>query len=207
MKKRRSDVVTVGLTGGIGAGKSTALAMFAELGALTFSADRVVHELYQSEPCRTALAAHFGRDVLTSEGLVDRRRLARLVQGRTEELRWLERLTHPLVRERLQSFVEQAPSGSVVVCEVPLLFEAGYESLFDLVVSVEASPEVRRQRSVHDFGPELFGELEALQSSTARRTAGSDLVFVNDGSEAELRAFVEGVYQQAHDRLRQANSR
>jgi len=194
---RRHDVVTVGLTGGIGAGKSTALSMFADLGALTFSADQVVHELYETEGCKAVLVGHFGPEILTERGRVDRQRLASLVQQKPEELRWLEGLTHPLVRERMQSLVDEAPAGSVLVFEIPLLFEAGFEGDFDLVVTVEASDATRRRRSPHRFGPELFSQLEALQASSERRQSGSHLAFMNEGDLRDLRTFVEEAYRKA----------
>jgi dephospho-CoA kinase len=93
--------------------------------------------------------------------------------------------------------VKAAPAGSVVVCEVPLLFEAGYEQLFDLIVTIEAGSDTRRQRSVHDFDLGQFSELEQLQHSTEQRVAGSDLVFFNDGHVDEMRAFVHEAYQRA----------
>ena len=120
----RSDVVAVGLTGGIGAGKSTALSMFREQGALTTSADEIVHDLYSRPEYVALLVEHFGRDIVDERGGVDRRRLAGMVKGRREELRWLEQLTHPLVeRERfdgavfdefegLQASTEKRVSGS-----------------------------------------------------------------------------------------------
>jgi len=201
VSRGRRDLFTVGLTGGIGAGKSTALALFGALGALTFSADEVVHGLYREETCKKALLQEFGPAVLTTTGEVDRRRLAQLVRGRPDRLRWLEGLTHPLVHERLERFIASAPSGSVVVCEIPLLFEAGYGGMFDLIVTIEASPSVRRQRSVHGFGLDQFEEFEGLQATAERRRAGSDVVFVNDGSRAELEKFVKEVYALAQKQL------
>jgi dephospho-CoA kinase len=197
LTRERPDVVAVGLTGGIGAGKSTALRFFAESGALTLSADEVVHQLYLRADVKRALAEHFGPEVLTTDGEVDRRCLAEAVRGRPEQLAWLESLTHPLVGEEIARFIREAPAGAVAVCEVPLLFEVGMSCLFDLVVTVEAGSEARRRRSVHSFGPDMFGELEALQASSERRVAGSDLVFFNDGEIEHLRAFVREAYERA----------
>ena len=191
-------MVAVGLTGGIGAGKTTALRFFAEAGALTLSADEVVHQLYARDDVKQALIGYFGPSVLDLQGELDRRRLAEAVRGRPERLAWLETTTHPLVGEELFRFIREAPAGSVVVCEVPLLFEAGMEDRFDLVVTIEAAAEDRRERSTHDFGMDMFGEFEALQASSERRVAGSDLAFFNDGDFEHLRAFV----RQAHERAR-----
>ncbi len=191
-------MVAVGLTGGIGAGKTTAVRFFADAGALTLSADEVVHQLYGRADVKQALTGYFGPSVLDSQGEVDRRCLAEAVRGRPDRLAWLENLTHPLVGEELFRFIREAPAGSVVVCEVPLLFEAGMEGRFDLVVTIEAAAEDRRKRSTHDFGMEVFGEFEALQASSERRVAGSDLAFFNDGDFEHLRAFV----RRAHERAR-----
>jgi dephospho-CoA kinase len=193
----RSGTVALGLTGGIGAGKSTALAIFRELGALTVSADELVHELYGCPEVSADIGLRFGSDVLDEEGKVNRARLAALVRGRREELRWLEDLVHPLVGSAIERRIDTAPIGTVVVCEVPLLFESGLDRLFDLVVTVEADRDVRRERSIHGFDSEMFADLESLQASTEERTAASDLCFHNDGDIGHLREFVRGAYSQA----------
>jgi dephospho-CoA kinase len=195
--RERADVVSVGLTGGIGAGKSTALRFFFEAGALTLSADTVVHQLYLHADIKETLALQFGHEVIGADGAVDRRRLAEVVRGSREALGKLEVLTHPLVASEIKRFIADAPAGAVVVCEVPLLFETGWQSMFDLVVTVEAGPEARRGRSIHAFGLEQFGELEALQASSERRVAGADLAFFNDGHIDHLRAFVRQAYERA----------
>jgi dephospho-CoA kinase len=195
--RERADVVAVGLTGGIGAGKSTALGFLGACGALTLSADEEVHRLYQREHVVRALAERFGSGVLALGGQVDRRALAAAVRGKREELAWLEALMHPLVGEEIERFISEAPAGSVVVCEVPLLFEAHMRGLFDLVVSIEAGADARRERSVHAFPPEQFGELEALQASSERRVAGSDMSYFNDADAEALRSFAGEVYERA----------
>ncbi len=194
-------VVTIGLTGGIGAGKSTALALFGELGAITMSADQLVHQLYARPLVAAEIEARFGPGVLDCQGAVDRSLLAESVRGRRRELRWLEKLTHPLVAEEIERRISDAPEGTVVVCEVPLLFESGFERLFDLVVTIEAGSETRRLRSTHDFDIHMFSELEALQASGERRVAASDLSFFNDGDREELRGFVQEAYARALELL------
>ncbi len=201
MSHERRDVVAVGLTGGIGAGKSTALAMFKELGALTVSADQVVHDLYSQSGSSAIVAARFGPNVLNGQGVVDRARLAEAVRGRPDELAWLEGFTHPRVADTIRRRIRSASPGTVVVCEVPLLFEAGYEDMFDLIVTVEAGSENRRRRSIHNFDIEQFSEFEQLQASEELRTAGSNLVFVNDGSLNDLREFVGQAYERAQTLL------
>jgi dephospho-CoA kinase len=199
-RRKGSDgrgVVAVALTGSIGAGKSTALAMFAECGALVLSADELVHRLYARPEVAAQVAEHFGRKVLDKSGTVDRPKLAAAVRGLPWEVQRLEEIVHPLVAKEMSRLVDEASAGTVVVCEIPLLFESGFDNLFDLIVTVEAGPEVRRRRSVHQFGLEQFAEFEAMQASTERRVQGSDLAFVNDGDLDQLRDFVRGAYEAA----------
>jgi len=201
-REGRRKAVVVGLTGGIGAGKTTALIMFQELGAHTFSADEVVHDLYQQPEVADAVAAHFGEGVLGDDGCVDRSRLAAAVKGRPEELGWLEELTHPRAVEEIERRIARVPAGRVVVCEFPLLLGSGYEELFDLIVTVEADAEIRRKRSTHRFGLDQFAELEELQASPEERKRGSDMVYVNDHGFAGLRDFVAQVHRTALEILR-----
>ncbi|HLA80944.1 MAG TPA: dephospho-CoA kinase, partial [Thermoleophilia bacterium] len=132
-RRGRPGVVAVGLTGGVGAGKSTALAMFGELGALTASADQIVHDLYTQPAFVARMVGQFGPGILDPDGNIDRRRLAEMVKGRRDKLQWLERLTHPLVADEIERIISEAPAGAIVVCEVPLLFESHFEALFDLL--------------------------------------------------------------------------
>jgi len=190
-------VIAMGLTGAIGAGKSTALSYFAELGALTLSADEVVRKLYQQPDICSLVAQRFGADALHESGAVNRRVLADRVCRSLEDLRWLEGLTHPQVAAHIERFIREAPSGSVVVCEVPLLVETGMESLFDTIVTIEAAPELRRARSPHAFGPDVFAQFERLQATPEERVARSQFVFFNDGSFEALKDFVAKVYDYA----------
>jgi dephospho-CoA kinase len=199
-------VATVGLTGAMGAGKSTALAVFRELGALTESADEIVHHLYDRPSVRGRLVERFGADIVAAHGRVDRRALARKVAGSRTELRWLEDLTHPLVAAEVQARAAAAPSGSVVVTEVPLLFEARYKPLFDVVVTIEAPRDVRARRAARRADPRCFEDLDILQATPEQRKSISDFVFVNDGEIAHLRAFVHDVYEHARDEVAAADT-
>jgi len=193
----RRRVIAVGLTGGIGAGKSTALAEFSAAGALILSADRIVHDLYEDPSLAARVVARLGPGVMGSGGGIDRSRLATVVRNKADELRWLEEITHPLVTAEIERAISAAPDGSVLVCEVPLLFEAGLEEVFDLVVTIEASESERRRRSAHRTHPDAFAEFERLQTTTKERTAGSDLVFHNEDDVSALRTFVRDAYARA----------
>jgi dephospho-CoA kinase len=186
--------LTIGLTGGIAAGKSEALAAFERLGAATISSDAVVHELLETEPLLPRLIERWGRKVAPG-GRVDRDRIASIVFADGEELKWLEEEIHPLAGERIGAWLRSLPQGTdVAVVEVPLLFEAGMDGAFDTTVAVIASDEIRRQRA-RARGHALVDEREARQLTQAEKASHAEHVVENDGSvedlERELSALVE----------------
>jgi dephospho-CoA kinase len=177
----------IGLTGAIAAGKSEALAALARLGAATLSSDAVVHELLGSDEVRGRLVERWGPDVARG-GHVDRNRVGALVFERAEELGWLESILHPLVAERIGSWViALPPHTSVAVVEVPLLFETGMEAEFDATLCVVADDRVRAERA-GARGTDLLEERSGRQLSQADKAARATFVVANDGSLAELEA-------------------
>ena len=180
----------VGLTGGISAGKSEALAAFGRAGVATLASDDVVHELLRDERVRERLVARWGEEI-APQGEVDRPRVAEIVFERPEELDWLEAELHPLVAERFAAWRAALPGDvRLAVVEVPLLFETGMESAFDAVVSVIADDGVREARA---RGRDLAG-LEGRagrQLSQDEKAARATHVIVNDGTLAELEARIE----------------
>ena len=185
--------LAVAITGGIGAGKSEALASFGRHGAATVSSDEIVHRLLRDdERVRKALLDRFGDRILDQTGRLDRSAIAELVFPDPEALQWLEQLLHPLVtreyldwREQLSRLDHPPP---VCVTEVPLLFEVGGQDRFDTVVVITAPPEVRAARSQV---PAELREPRLLPDEEKVKLA--DYVYVNDGSLDELDAFVAGV--------------
>ena len=191
-----SRPIAVAITGGIGAGKSEALAAFARHGAATISSDEIVHRLLrEDDEVRQALLARFGDRVLDGRGEVDRAALAEIVFADREALEWLEGLLHPRVvqeymawRERL---AEQDDPPAVCATEVPLLYEVGGQDRFDAVVVVTAPPGMRAARtevSAEEREPRLLPD--------SVKVAQADFAYVNDGSLEELDAFVEGVVRE-----------
>ena len=153
-----SPPIAVAITGGIGAGKSEALAAFRRHGAATVSSDEIVHRLLrEDEDVRGKLIERFGDRILDDVGQVDRGEIARLVFGDRKQLDWLEQLLHPRVAEEYLEWREQLgrlPNPpQVCVTEVPLLYEVGGEERFDEVVVITAPAEIRAERS------QLAGEL------------------------------------------------
>lgn len=185
----------VALTGGLGAGKSTALAALERLGALVISSDSVVHELYASDAVRDAVVARFGSDVAPG-GVIDRAELAARVFAGDEDRAWLEQLLWPLVQERIAGWraaaVDVVPAPRALVVEVPLLFEAGSERLYDATIAVVADESVREARA-QARGHRAIAEREARQLSQAEKAARSTFVVVNDGSIEQLESKLSSI--------------
>lgn len=184
----RAAVPFIGLTGGIGAGKSTALAALQRLGAASLSTDAVVHELYASPGVIDAVASRYGSEVV-NEGKVDRAALARVAFSTEENRRWLENLLWPLVGERMvqwRASLEGAqPRPRAAVVEVPLLFESGMDAAFDATIAVIADEQVRQERA-SARGHEALDQRAARQLTQDEKSQRATYTVVNDGSEAEL---------------------
>lgn len=177
--------LTIGLTGGIAAGKSEALAAFERLGAATISSDAVVHELLDSEPLLGRLTERWGMEI-APEGRIDRSKVGEVVFADPDELSWLEAQIHPLVGERIATWLGSLPADAkVAVVEVPLLFESEMEPVFDTTVAVVTSDEVRRARA-EARGHALVGEREARQLGQEEKAARAEHVVQNDGTLADL---------------------
>jgi dephospho-CoA kinase len=175
----------IGLTGGIAAGKSEALAAFARLGAATLSSDAVVHELLEGEPLRGRLVERWGPEVHGPEG-VNRAKIGEIVFADPEQLTWLERQIHPLVQERTANWLISLPEGTeVAVVEVPLLFEAGSDKAFDTTVAIVTADEVRHERAAAR-GHALVDEREARQLPQGEKAERAEHVIANDGSIEDL---------------------
>jgi dephospho-CoA kinase len=177
----------VGLTGGVGAGKSEALAAFERAGAATLASDLVVHDLLRSDELRRRLVDRWGNGVAPGDE-IDRGRVAAIVFDRPDELAWLESELHPRVGERVAEWRAGLPADTkLAVVEVPLLFETGMEKLFDSVVCVVAERELREERADRRGLSGLDGR-SARQLSQEEKAARATHVISNDGSLAELDA-------------------
>ena len=181
----------VGLTGGLAAGKSTVADWLGEAGFRVIDADRLVAELYQpGGEGAVAVTELFGAEFLAADGSVDHPRLAREVFAESGARRRLEEAIHPLVKQR---FDELTRGGNgVAVLEATLLVEAGFVPDFDLVVTVEADPELRLQRAVaRGLEPAAARRRLEAQSEPALRLAAAHRVLWNNGSLDELRGEVD----------------
>lgn len=179
----------VGLTGGLGSGKSEALRVLGELGAATLSTDVVVHELLSGEELRDQIVERLGPEVAT-DGSLDRSAIAERVFVDEESRKWLEGVLWPRVGERVMSWrqeVEAAdPAPPAAVVEVPLLFEAGMEAGFDHTIAVVADEDVRAERA-GGRGHAAVDSRAQAQLSQDEKAQHADFVVRNDGSLGELR--------------------
>lgn len=187
----------VGLSGGIGSGKSTVSATLARLGAVVIDADALAREVVEpGTPGLAAVAARFGDGILTAQGALDRPALGRIVFGDPAARRDLEGITHPLIAERTQELIAAAPPHSIVVHDVPLLVEVGYAPRYHLVVIVGASRVTRLHRLVDLRGmPRAEAEQRIdAQATDEQRRAVADVWLGNEGTVEELRAATEQLY-------------
>jgi dephospho-CoA kinase len=188
-------IAFIGLTGGIGAGKSTALDALERLGAAVISTDRVVHDLYEDELVKAAVSDRFGDSVVTG-GVVDRGALAGRAFATDEDRAWLEGLLWPLVRERVgawrQGLEDVSPPPRAAVVEVPLLFESGMERAYDATIAVVADEDVRAQRA-GSRGHQALAERSARQMSQKEKAQRATYVVVNDGTFDDLRSKLSAV--------------
>jgi dephospho-CoA kinase len=186
-----SRPVAVAITGGIGAGKSTALASFRHHGAATVSSDEIVHHLLATDPeVKEKLVERLGEAILGDDGVPDRERIAIRVFEDREALDFLEKLLHPLVSREYMTWREQLAAlpnpPAVCVTEVPLLYEVGAETRFDKVVVITAPSKLREARR---GGWQDDRESRLLPDREKAKRA--DFTYVNTGTPEELDAWVE----------------
>jgi dephospho-CoA kinase len=178
----------IGLTGGIGSGKSEGLEACRRAGAAVLSSDQIVHDLLQTGEVRDLLVARWG-DAVLPDGEIDRAAVAQIVFNKPEELRWLEQMVFPLVGAEIAAWraelTSMEPSLRAAVVEVPLLFEAGIEEAFDTTIAVVADEQVRAERA-GGRGHEAVDERAERQLPQEEKARRADHVIRNDGSLADL---------------------
>ena len=194
------EVPFVGLTGGMGAGKSTALEALRRLGAAVLSTDAVVHELYQQPQLRDAVVERWGAQVAPG-GQVDRAAVAQRAFASDEDRRWLEGLLWPLVGARVAAWLAEVRSGHggaprprAAVVEIPLLFESGMQDAYDATIAVVSDESLRRERA-SARAHALVDERAARQLSQEEKARRATFVVRNDGSREDLERALSAVLE------------
>ncbi|MFD7504895.1 dephospho-CoA kinase [Streptomyces sp. NPDC059850] len=196
-------MLKLGLTGGIGAGKSEVSRILVSYGAVLIDSDRIAREVVEpGTPGLAAVVDEFGPGVLTADGRLDRPKLGGIVFNDPERLRALNAIVHPLVRDRSAELQAAAGPETVVVHDVPLLAENGLGSLYDVVLVVDATPETQLDRLVRQRGmteDEARARM-AAQATREERLAVADVVIDNDGPLEELEPRVRKVWTELAER-------
>ncbi len=188
-------MLKVGLTGGIGSGKSTVAELLQELGAYVVDADQLARQVIQrGTPGFDEVVSQFGDSILVN-GEIDRANLAAVVFNDANKRKALEEIIHPLVRQAAEQIMQELPKGAVVINEIPLLFETAGANRFDFVISVGINDENRlvrlRERGMKDY--EINQRISA-QASDEQRASISDVVIDNNGNLDDLRMQVEKLW-------------
>ncbi len=195
-------MVKVGLTGGIGAGKSEVSRLLASYGAVVVDADKIAREVVEpGTPGLAAVVEEFGENVLTPDGALDRPKLGGIVFNDPEKLKALNAIVHPLVGARSAELEASAGPDAVVVHDVPLLTENGLAPLYDTVVVVDAAPQTQLDRLVRLRGmaEDEAKSRMAAQATREQRLAIADLVIDNDGPLEALEPQVRAVWERLRD--------
>jgi dephospho-CoA kinase len=192
----------VGLTGGIGAGKSTVADLFSQKGAVVIRSDELARQVIEPQtPGFQQVIDRFGKDLVNAEGYIDRAKLAQIVFKDDAALKDLENIIHPLVRSKTNQIIDQHTSETIIVNEIPLLLEKKMESLFDFLVIVISSEKNRLERLAHrGLTAEQATARMAKQVSDEQRKAAADFLIVNDGNLDQLEAYVEKIWQTLQER-------
>ena len=186
-------MLNIGLTGGIGSGKSTVSALLADRGAVIVDADRIAREVVEpGTPGLAAVVAAFGESVVGPDGSLDRPALAAVVFADPEARARLDGIVHPLVRARAAEVVAAAPPDAVLVHDIPLLVETGQAGRYELVLVVQADLDTRVARLVRRGMTEDDARARiATQATDEQRAAVADVVLDNSGTREELATRVE----------------
>ena len=189
----------VGLTGGIGSGKSTVVEMLADMGAAVVDADEIARRVVAPGSSVLArLAEKFGSDILLDDGTLDRALLAERALADERGTRRLNEITHPAIREQAERDISRAEETSeIVVYEMPLLVESGQVSLVDVVVVVDVPESVQIDRAVRrGMGETDVHQRMLRQASRDQRLEAADAVIVNSGSYDATRAQVDALWSE-----------
>lgn len=189
----------VGLTGGIGSGKTTVLQYFKELGAEVLSSDDITRDLMQQgQPAYQNILDHFGPEILTINGDLDRSKIRTIIFEEAETRHWLEKLLHPLVKDEILKLAIAIKAGKYLIVEIPLLIEAEFMDAVDRVLVIDCDETIQMKRITARDSHSSSGTLKAIiarQVSRETRLQNAHDVIENEGTLHELRKKVEKLDQ------------
>lgn len=189
--------VIIGITGSFGSGKTTVAKMFARLGAYVIDADRVYHSLIKpGKPCYKKIVQHFGRDILSRTGKIDRKKLGGIVFKEKSRLKLLNSVTHPEVIKKIKDMARSKKSG-VIIIEAPLLIESGFHKEMDKVVLVANKKEeqIKRMREGRGLSSGKTLKRIRMQMPFKKKLASADFIIDNSGSKAQTLRQVKNIWQ------------
>jgi dephospho-CoA kinase len=188
-------MLNVALTGGIGSGKSTVGEMFSQLGAVVVDSDQIARDVIErGTKGFDALVAVFGDSILKN-GEIDRSAIASLVFSEAGKRKQLEEITHPLIRESYSQILSKLPKDSIVINQIPLLFESKGDYRFDHVITISVSEDIRAERlRKRGLSSVQINQRMKAQASDAERESIAHSIIVNDGDESSLAKQVESIW-------------
>lgn len=194
--KSKNSRVVIGLLGGIGSGKSFVSSIFRQMGARIIDADQIVRRLLGTDAVRRAYVRAWGRGILTAEGRIDPKAVARKTFGKPAQVRRLNRLIHPFVVREIVRALRAAKERAVVI-DAPLLLETGTDRLCDVLVFVNAPlrERVKRVRKNRGWSESDLRKRESAQWSVSKKKSRADYVVWNKGSSAQTRRHVDRVWK------------
>jgi dephospho-CoA kinase len=188
-------MLNVALTGGIGSGKSTVGEMFSQLGAVVVDSDQIAREVIErGTKGFDSLVATFGDSILKN-GEIDRAAIAALIFSDTEKRKQLEEITHPLIRENYSQILSKLPKDSIVINQIPLLFESKGDYRFDHIITISVSEEIRAERlRKRGLSSVQINQRIKAQASDGERESIANSIIVNDKDESSLLKQVESIW-------------
>lgn len=195
-KVASASVLIIGLTGGIGSGKSTAARYFSALGTPVIDADEIARELViPGHSALNKIVAQFGPTILTRQGTLDRAALRRIVFAKPQQRQALEAILHPPIYQEMRRRISQLEAPYCILC-IPLLVESPADSLVDRILVIDSTPDLQRQRTIARDGISAaeFAVIEHAQADRGQRLAAADEVITNNGSQTDLRRYVEKIH-------------
>lgn len=190
-------MLRIGLTGGIGSGKSTVANYFKELGIDIIDADEVARAVVApGQPALTHISNYFGSDVLTADGSLNRNKLREIIFTHPTKRHWLEKLLHPLIRKKMLTLAEQATSPYCILA-IPLLIENQLKQMVHRILVVDSSEELQISRTQQrdQLSAEQIMRIMATQVSREQRLAAADDVIINDSDLTKIKAQVLALHQ------------